>query len=101
AAVLARLVITCRDRPGIVAAVSSELAALGANITSSHQFSSDPAGGTFFLRVGFYLADFDARRPDVDARMAAVAEGFAMTWRLARADERKRVAIFVSRDEHC
>jgi formyltetrahydrofolate deformylase len=100
-AVLARLVITCRDQPGIVAAVSSELTASGANITTSHQFSSDPAGGTFFLRVGFYLEDFDARRPDLDARLAAVAERFAMTWRLARADERKKVAIFVSRYSHC
>ena len=100
-AVLARLVITCRDRPGIVAAVSSELTAVGANITTSHQFSSDPAGGTFFLRIGFYLEDFDARRPELDAALGAVAERFSMTWRLRRADERKRVAIFVSRYDHC
>jgi formyltetrahydrofolate deformylase len=60
-----RLLITCPDRPGIVAAVSNFLAACGANITESQQYSTDPFGGTFFLRLEFH-ADAAAgpeRRP--------------------------------------
>jgi len=51
----ARLLIACPDRPGIVAAVSSFLFERGANIVSSHQYSSDPTGGRFFLRTEFFL----------------------------------------------
>jgi formyltetrahydrofolate hydrolase len=40
-----RLVITCPDRPGIVAAVSQFLFEAGANITESQQYSTDPFGG--------------------------------------------------------
>ena len=99
--ILARLVITARDRPGIVAAVSRELAEVGANITSAHQYSSDPTGGTFFQRVEFHLEDFDNARSELEHRLAGIGNRLHMTWRLNRADERKRVAIFVSRSEHC
>src|SRR5271165_4025486 len=51
----ARLLIACADRPGIVAAVSGFLFQRGANIVSSHQYSSDPTGGRFFLRTEFFL----------------------------------------------
>src|SRR5205809_4515156 len=51
----ARLLVGCSDRPGIVAAVSGFLFERGANIVSSHQYSSDPIGGRFFLRVEFFL----------------------------------------------
>jgi formyltetrahydrofolate deformylase len=47
----ARLLIGCADRPGIVAAVSGFLFERGANIVSSHQYSSDPSGGRFFMRT--------------------------------------------------
>src|SRR5256714_12133248 len=55
----ARLLIACADRPGIVAAVSGFLFARGANIVSSHQYSSDPSGGRFFLRTEFFLPEAD------------------------------------------
>jgi formyltetrahydrofolate hydrolase len=51
----ARLLIGCADRPGIVAAVSGFLFERGANIVSSHQYSTDPTGGRFFLRTELFL----------------------------------------------
>jgi len=97
---LVRLVVQCRDRPGIVAAVARFLADRGANITSSAQHSTDPEGGWFFLRL-----EFDLPGGEVDALRAAfgaeVAQAFGMQWRLARADERQRVALLASREEHC
>ena len=51
-----RLVITCPDRPGIVAAVSRFLFEAGANILRSDQYSTDPADGMFFLRMEFTIS---------------------------------------------
>jgi formyltetrahydrofolate deformylase len=105
-----RLLVACADRPGIVAAVSGFLFELGANIVSSHQYSSDPSGGRFFLRTEFFLEDGpgsveDALGWEREALrrrfQAEVAERFAMDWRIRWWGERQRVAILVSRHEHC
>jgi formyltetrahydrofolate deformylase len=95
-----RLLITCPDRHGIVAAVAGFLAASGANIVSSDQHSTDPEGGEFFMRMEFTL-----EQGDLDALGRAfaqeVAERLDMQWRLTDADRPKRVAILVSREDHC
>ncbi len=96
---IARLVISCPDRPGIVAAVSGLLAGVGANITQSDQYSTDPEGGTFLMRVEFHIDD--AARERLAASFGEVAERFGMQWRLWHSGERKRVALLVSRHEHC
>jgi formyltetrahydrofolate deformylase len=96
-----RLLVDCADRPGIVAAVSRFLLEAGANIIHSDQHSSDPWGGAFFLRMEFTLPD----PVDPDALRGAfargVAEPFGMTWSLWDVARRKRVAILVSRYDHC
>jgi formyltetrahydrofolate deformylase len=101
----ARLLIDCPDRPGIVAAVSRFLFERGANIVSSHQYSSDPSGGRFFLRMEFFL---EGLREDAPARerlredfVREVAESFGMDWELRFWGQRRRVAILVSRHDHC
>jgi formyltetrahydrofolate deformylase len=106
-----RLLVACADRPGIVAAVSGFLFERGANITSSHQYSSDPSGGRFFLRVEFFLPQSaesaqhsppESERSDFCERfIAEVAEAFEMEWRVRWWGERPRLAILVSRHEHC
>jgi formyltetrahydrofolate deformylase len=96
---IGRLLMTCADRRAIVAAVSSCLAELGANIIQSDQYSTDPEGGQFFMRLEFQIdpLGLDA----LPARFAAVAERFGIDFRLAHSGERKRVALMVSRPEHC
>jgi formyltetrahydrofolate deformylase len=97
-----RLLIYCSDRPGIVAAVSRFLFERGANILESDQHTTDPEGGAFFMRTEFKLDGLDA---DSDALARAfadeVGDPFGMDWRLHRASYRKRVAILVSRYDHC
>src|SRR5438067_6205135 len=95
-----RLVITCPDRPGIVAAVSRFLFENGANITESQQYSTDPFGGTFFLRVEFHLDGLDQRAGELRERFARMADRFSMRWKLTSAADLKRVAIMVSRTDH-
>jgi formyltetrahydrofolate deformylase len=97
----ARLLITCPDRPGIVAAVTGFLYAHGANITDLQQHSTDPEGGTFFMRVAFTASHLDLARSALErAFQEVVAERFGMAWRLAFASERKRTAILVSKPAH-
>ncbi|HEY2653032.1 MAG TPA: formyltetrahydrofolate deformylase, partial [Solirubrobacteraceae bacterium] len=95
-----RLLISCPDRRGIVAAVSRFLFESGANIIRSDQYSTDPEGGTFFLRMEFTLGHDDL--DGLAERFGlSVAEPYGMTWRLWDSARRKRAAIFVSRYDHC
>ncbi len=96
-----RLLVTCPDRPGIVAAVSRFLFEAGANVVHSDQHSADPEGGQFFLRVEFDLPDLPGRLGDLEAGFAPIADGYRMGWRFARAEVPKRLAIFVSKEDHC
>ena len=99
---VARLLISCPDRPGIVAAVSQFLYAHGANILDAQQHSSDPGGGTFFMRMVFRLEDLALTRAQFERAFAeVVASKFEMAWRLAYAEPEKRMAILVSKAEHC
>jgi formyltetrahydrofolate deformylase len=103
----ARLLVGCPDRPGIVAAVSGFLFEQGANIVSSHQYSSDPTGGRFFLRTEFFLEDTlplasPASREIFRERFAErVGRHFQMDWELRFWGQRRRLAILVSRQDHC
>ena len=91
--------ISCPDRPGIVAAVSNHLFAHGANIVQLDQYSTDPDEGNYFMRVEF---DYPSEREeDLVGEFHKVAERFDMDWRVARSDRLKRMAIFVSKEEHC
>jgi formyltetrahydrofolate deformylase len=95
----ARLLISCPDRHGIVAAVSGFLADRGANIVSSAQYSTDPEGGAFFMRMAFAIEAIDDDFATAFAEQ--VAERFSMDWRLDDGARAKRVAILVSREDHC
>jgi len=97
----ARLLIACDDQPGIVAAVAGALAAHGANIISLDQHSTDAAGGRFFQRTVIHLDGLAAARPALEATLGEVAERFGMEWSLHDTARRKRVAIFVSKYDHC
>ena len=97
----ARLLIACADRPGIVAAVSGFLFERGANIVSSHQYSSDPTGGRFFLRTEFFLEPPFERERFQESLQAEVGRRFEMDWEIRWWGQRRRIAILVSRQDHC
>ena len=91
------LTLSCPDRPGIVAAVSSALAQAGGNIMTSQQFGSST--GTFFMRVEVDLGEGD--EADVRGRLEKAASAYDMAWDLVAADHRPRVLIMVSSYGHC
>jgi formyltetrahydrofolate deformylase len=98
----ARLLIDCADGPGIVAAVSGFLFEQGANIVSSHQYSSDATGGRFYMRTEFFLEGLSEDRGGFEREFSErVGTPLAMDWELRYWGEHKRMAILVSRHDHC
>jgi formyltetrahydrofolate deformylase len=97
---IGRLLITCPDCPGIVAAVSRFLFETGANIVESQQYSTNPFGGTFFLLDQFHLPGLGERFGELAEKFTPLADSFGMQWKMTRANETKRMAIFVSREGH-
>jgi formyltetrahydrofolate deformylase len=94
-----RLLLACPDQPGLIAAVSGFLAEAGRNIVDADQHSSRE--GRFFMRMAFDQAPAD-ERAELYARFAReLAEPLSIEHRFAESDERKRVAIMVSREDHC
>jgi formyltetrahydrofolate deformylase len=101
-ATITRLLISCADRPGIVAAVAKFLHEAGANIVSSDQHTTDPEGGSFFMRMEFNLPMDAAEHAESQQRFAsAVGEPFDMSWRMWPVSAPKRIAVMVSRYDHC
>ncbi len=97
----ARMLIACPDQPGIVAAVSRFLYEHGANIAQSDQYSTDPEGGRFFMRIEFDIHDLSSRYEELKRNFEPVAKSFEMSWQMVEANKRKRLAIFVSKEDHC
>ena len=95
------MLIGCADQSGIVAAVSGFLFGQGGNIVSSHQYSSDASGGRFFMRTEVVLESHVDHGGFQASFEAEVARRFAMDWRIRWWGERRRVAILVSRQDHC
>jgi len=96
----ATLLVTCPDRRGIVAALAQLLHGHGANILDSDQHT-DVAAGIFFQRIRFDLSELLTDRTALIRGLDEVAERMQMSYRLCRESERKRLAIFVSRTDHC
>jgi formyltetrahydrofolate deformylase len=97
----ARLLISCDDKPGIVATVSNFLYHHGANITALDQHSTDPENGTFLMRLEFQTPHLTTSQSILEHSFAEnVAAPYNMDWKLSYAADRKRTAILVSRQDH-
>ena len=92
------LTLSCADRPGITARVTSFLFESGGNILEAQQFN-DRASDAFFMRVEFDPGSSTPER--LREGISNVAADFAMDWKLARRDRPRRVLILVSKFDHC
>ncbi|MDP5276285.1 formyltetrahydrofolate deformylase [Chengkuizengella axinellae] len=97
----ARMLISCPDQPGIVAAVSKFLHQHDANIVQSDQYTMDPEGGMFFIRIEFDLPELEFKLNALKEDFAVVADQFQMDWRISLAPKKQKLAIFVSKEDHC
>jgi formyltetrahydrofolate deformylase len=94
------LLIDCPDRKGIVAAVADFLYRYEANILHADQHQ-DAEDGLFLMRVEWDLNGFALSHEECLSRFKPIAESFQMRWRLEQSSTRHRVALFVSRYDHC
>jgi formyltetrahydrofolate deformylase len=94
-----RLLLACPDQPGLIAAVSGFLAEAGCNIVDADQHSSRE--GRFFMRMAFDPAP-EEERPALYRRFEEeIAAPLQMEHRFAESSDHKRMAIMVSREDHC
>ncbi|HVL71861.1 MAG TPA: formyltetrahydrofolate deformylase [Beijerinckiaceae bacterium] len=94
------LKLSCPDRPGIVAAVSTFLFEQRCNILDAQQFD-DAETGRFFMRVVFARLDAAPAGEDIRAGFGDVAGRFGMEFSLRGTGERSRVMLLVSKFDHC
>src|SRR5208283_272506 len=98
----ATLLISCIDRPGIIARVAGHLFTLGCNIITSDQYSDDE-DGHFFWRIHFesLQRSIGELSKDLDASMPSLLAWERLKWALFDAAKRDRIVIMVSRLPHC
>lgn len=92
------LTLDCDDKPGIVAAITTELAAIGGNIVESNQFR-DRLTNRFFMRIAF-SAPFGMSREAVEHALKPAGERFGMKLTVADASRKPKIVLMVSKFDH-
>ena len=106
------LTLSCPDRVGIVAAVSSLIAANNGWISEARHHSeqaseqvselaSERAKGRFFMRQEILSDSLPFGLDELRARFLPIADRFDMSWSIRDSAQKKRVAILVSKSGHC
>jgi len=93
------LSLSCQDTVGIVHAVSGFLVEHGCNILASQQFD-DSSINRFFMRVQATYPS-EVAVGELKAAFQTTADKFGMNWTMSDAADRPRVALLVSKAEHC
>lgn len=94
------ILFSCPDRRGIVAEVSHFVSTYSGNIIHSSQHK-DEDEGIFFMRIEWSLTDFAIPKEKIRSAFEPIAIKYEMNWELRFGNERARVAIFVSKFDHC
>ena len=94
------LLVACPDRKGLVAAIANFLYQHDANILHADQHQ-DCEAGLFLMRVEWDLEGFDLGLHRFEEAFAPVASQYDMRWELKLSSVKPRMAVFVSRFDHC
>lgn len=94
------LLISCPDQPGIVTTVSNFIFQQGGNIVDSDQHT-DLETGVFFMRLEWELQNFRLSKSSLLQKMAQLSKKFNMQTELYESNRKSRMAILVSKYEHC
>jgi formyltetrahydrofolate deformylase len=94
------LLISCPDQKGLNAAVHEFIYRAGGNTLHADEHQ-DLERNLFLMRVEWDLAGFSIDIREFERHFQPVADRFGMTWRVALSTYRPKVAIFVSRYDHC
>jgi len=98
--VTSTLLVNCRDRTGLVAALSTFVFSHGGNILDADQHAERDSG-EFFMRLVWDLAGFDLDRDAIRAEMSDLARRFNLRWELTFSDHVPRMVVFATKASHC
>ena len=96
----ATLLVSCPDQPGLVARMANFIHANGGNIIHADQHT-DFSKGLFLSRFEWQLDGFHLEREVIAPAFAAIAKPMQAEWRLRFSDARPRLALWVSKQDHC
>ncbi|MCM8536586.1 MAG: formyltetrahydrofolate deformylase [Lentisphaeraceae bacterium] len=94
------LTLNCSDKRGIVADVTQFLYKVGGNVLDSQQHREE-LGNQFFMYVKFDIKDLTCTRKELQEDMSSIATKYDMQWKLSFSDNAKKMAIMVSKYDHC
>ena len=94
------LLLSCPDRKGVVASVAGFIYQHGGNILHADEHG-DHESNTFLMRVEFDPSELDLPLSDFAWHFSPIAKEFQLDFRLAVSDRRLRIAILVSKYDHC
>jgi formyltetrahydrofolate deformylase len=96
----ATLLVNCRDRTGLVAALSNFVFQHGGNILDADQHAESESG-EFFMRLVWDTSGFRLDNQATEEQIRALAGQFALRWELTFSQAPPRVAVMVSNASHC
>ncbi|MBI4439516.1 formyltetrahydrofolate deformylase [Candidatus Woesearchaeota archaeon] len=96
------LKISCKDRKGLIAGITNFVYSNSGNIVTLGEFV-DPETNMFFMRIEWDLNGFRIERENLQGEIKKLAEklGFSNSWEIFYSDVKPRMAIFVSKFDHC
>ncbi|WP_448602075.1 formyltetrahydrofolate deformylase [Thermoleptolyngbya sp.] len=94
------LLVSCPDQPGLVAKVANFIYSNGGNIIHADQHT-DASAGLFLMRIEWQLDGFNLPREIISVAWQAIAQPLNAQWELHFSDEIPRIAIWVSKQDHC
>ena len=95
------LLFNCRDKKGIIAAISDFIFKQDANIIKANQYTTDPEGGYFFLRIEFTSASGQVGISSLTESFKPVGQEFAGQWNIYNKTQLLRMGVLVSKSDHC
>ena len=98
--VTATLLISCPDRKGLVKAISTLLSDHGVNFIDYNQHT-DQIESRFFQRIKFDTTGLEITREQLSSLLEIECGRYDMDWKISYSDQKKRVAIFSSKYDHC
>lgn len=96
----ATLLVSCPDRRGLVAAITDFIFRRNGNILHLDQHV-DTEHNVFFMRVQWDLTQFEISKDKIAPAFTPLAEQYGMTWQIHFSDEVQRMALFVTKEDHC
>jgi formyltetrahydrofolate deformylase len=94
------LLVSCPDQKGLNAAIHDFIYRGNGNTLHADEHQ-DAERNLFLMRVEWDLTDFTVDMREFAKHFQPIADRFGMQWRVALSSYRPKIAIFVSRYDHC